>query len=186
MLPRPRIEGVRWEPSGFEHVTLRFLGRSDPDVVAAALGVADLPAATAVVSSSVGLLGSSVLCVTVDGLAALADAVVVATTGIGEAPPSRPFVGHITVGRLRRAAGIPTPDGGHGGEVTAVGGDLGFEELSGGAGSGGGPGGGPGDEPALCSFAVTEVALVRSHLPDAVNPRRRYDTLARFGVAGGN
>lgn len=103
-LPRPAEPGVRWEPPGLAHVTLRFLGAADPDVVSEALGAARLPSATASVGPAVSRLGRSVLCVPVAGLEDLADAVVVATAHLGEPPPERRFAGHLTLGRLRHRA----------------------------------------------------------------------------------
>ena len=39
-------------------------------------------------------------------------------------------------------------------------------------------------QPIAAAFEVTEVALVRSHLPTAQQPQRRYETVATFTVGG--
>jgi 2'-5' RNA ligase len=103
-LPRPDEPGVRWEPAGLAHVTLRFLGDAVIEEVAAALGGVRLPSATAEVGPAVSRLGRSVLCVPVAGLDELHDAVVRATAHLGEPPPGRRFAGHLTLARLRHRA----------------------------------------------------------------------------------
>ena len=100
-LARPAEPGVRWIPPNNWHVTLRFLGSADPLVVAARLGDAQLPTATAVVGPAVARLGRSALVVPVAGLEALADAVVGATDDVGRPPERRAFDGHVTLARLR-------------------------------------------------------------------------------------
>ena len=101
-LPRPEEPGVRWVPAGQWHVTLRFLGDADATAVAAALGDADLPGATARVGPRVGRFGRAAVVVPVDGLEHLAAAVATATAELGEPPGPRGFTGHLTLGRLRR------------------------------------------------------------------------------------
>lgn len=103
-LPRPDAPGVRWEPAGLAHVTLRFLGNAAVDEVTGALGGIRLPPATAELGPAVSRLGRSVLCVPVAGLDELADAVVRATAHLGEPPPARRFAGHLTLARLRHRA----------------------------------------------------------------------------------
>lgn len=103
-LPRPDEPGVVWEPAERLHVTLRYLGRCDPDEAAAALGRLRAPAARAVLGPAVSRLGRSVVCVPVAGLDDLAAAVVACTARIGEPPDPRPFAGHITLARLRHRA----------------------------------------------------------------------------------
>jgi 2'-5' RNA ligase len=94
---------VRWVPPGQWHVTLRFLGEADEDDAAGSLATLTAPRATAALGPRVSRLGRDVVCLPVAGLDALADAVRATTTGVGE-PPGRPFVGHLTLGRLRRRA----------------------------------------------------------------------------------
>jgi len=150
-IARPADSGIRWEPPGLSHVTLRFLGRTDPAVVAGALAQTRLPAAIARVGPAVTMLGPSVVCAPVGGLDDLAAAVVAATKDLGDPPPDRPFAGHITIGRI--------PDQRRGdGRADVVG------------------------QAVACTFDVTEVALVRSHLPSSIEPVRRYETLATFAL----
>ena len=119
-LPRPEEPGVRWVPAHQWHVTLRFVGElDDTDEVAlvAALNRLDAPAASARLGPRVSRLGRSVVCLPVSGLDELAEAVRATTADIGD-PPDRPFVGHLTLARLRDRAAC-------GVSGTAV--DLGFD-----------------------------------------------------------
>ena len=106
-LPRPEAPGVRWLWPEQWHATLRFLGRADPDEVRAVM--ADWAAAwtggspTAVLGPATEVLGDAVVVVPVAGLDDLATSVVAATAHLGEPPESRPFVGHVTVCRVREA-----------------------------------------------------------------------------------
>lgn len=101
-IERPELAGVRWTARDQWHVTLRFLGRvEDPAEVEAALRGVRAPPSTAVLGARTERLGSSVLVVPVAGLDELADTVVVATAGIGDPPPARRFVGHLTLARGR-------------------------------------------------------------------------------------
>lgn len=100
-LPRPAEPGVRWVAPEAWHVTLTFLGEADGGDVAAALDGARLPAAEAVLGPQVSRLGRSVLVVPVGGLDELAAAVAAATEGLGSFSDPRPFVGHLTLARLR-------------------------------------------------------------------------------------
>lgn len=100
-LPRLDEDGVRYVPVEQLHVTLRFLGHADPDPVAEALAVAQLPSATATIGPQVSRLGRSVLAVPVAGLDALAAAVTGATAELGDPPDARGFRGHLTLARLR-------------------------------------------------------------------------------------
>ena len=105
-LPRPERPGVRWTGRDQWHVTLRFLGEvDDPGPVADALDAAPLAACDAALGPGLATLGRQVLCVPVDGLDALAGAVVAATAGFGHPPEDRPFRGHLTLARLRRDRG---------------------------------------------------------------------------------
>ena len=100
-LPRPEAPGVRWLSTDQWHVTLRFLGEADPDAAATALAALVAAPAEAVAGPATRLLGDTVLVVPVAGLDRLAAAVVAATTGVGELPEDRPFVGHLTLCRFR-------------------------------------------------------------------------------------
>ena len=106
-LPRPGVSGLRWTRHDQWHVTLRFLGESDPE--AAAVALADLAAQPAVAELGpvTRLLGQRIVVVPVDGLDELARTVVATTVGLGGPPADRPFTGHLT---LARAKG-PVPSG---------------------------------------------------------------------------
>jgi 2'-5' RNA ligase len=101
-VPRPALPDVRWTTPDRWHVTLRFLGDvASPDDAVAALSSVVAPVADAVVGPAVALVGRRILCVPVSGLEGVAEAVITATAGIGEPPPSRPFTGHVTLARTR-------------------------------------------------------------------------------------
>lgn len=100
-LARPPRPGLRWVPPQNWHVTLRFLGRCDPDQALAALDAVDATATEAVIGPAVTTLGRGVLCLPVAGLDALADAVRAATASVGQPPDPRPFTGHLTLARMR-------------------------------------------------------------------------------------
>jgi 2'-5' RNA ligase len=99
-LPRAAEPGVRWVPEEQWHVTLRFLGEAAEDVAVAALGALHAAPATATLGPRVSRLGRDVVCLPVVGLEDLAGAVRAVTSHVGE-PPGRPFVGHLTLARLR-------------------------------------------------------------------------------------
>lgn len=96
--------GVRWVPAHDLHVTLRFLGSADEDAVSEGLVATDLPVAQARLGPAVTLFSSEVVMVPVAGLDELVLAVSAATADCGSPPDPRPFVGHLTLGRLRRGA----------------------------------------------------------------------------------
>lgn len=100
-LPRPDAPGARWAPRAALHVTLRFLGDVPPTSVTHRLLTSALPAATARVGPTTAVLGSGVVMAPVAGLDELAAAVASATADLGQPPPTRPFVGHVTLGRTR-------------------------------------------------------------------------------------
>lgn len=101
---RPKDQGVKWVPQENLHITLRFLGEADEDVVAALLDQTLLPAATAVVGPAFDLLGERSLISPVAGVDDLADVVRRALRGLGSEPERPRFQGHITVARLARHA----------------------------------------------------------------------------------
>lgn len=110
---------VRTVPSGTCHVTLRFLGEVlDPAPVAAALDAA-LRGRHAIpcVVEGVGTFPDKGFPphkrarvvwagVRAEGIDALAAAVRGATAAFGEPPEDRPFVAHVTLGRLARPADL--------------------------------------------------------------------------------
>lgn len=117
-LERADVAGVRWTGEHQWHVTLRFMGSVDdqvvPEVVAALDSVAGAPAPV-VMGPETACFGRGVLHVPVEGLAELAPRVVEVTAPFGEPPEPRPFRGHLTLARsgnprsrgpdLRRLAG---------------------------------------------------------------------------------
>lgn len=110
-VPRPPRSGLRWVPPHNWHVTLRFLGRADPDQAAQAVDQLRAEATEAVVGPAVTTLGRSIVCLPVAGLDRLAAAVVRATAAVGEPPDDRRFNGHLTLarrkGRVAAPLGVP-------------------------------------------------------------------------------
>lgn len=100
-LPRREEPGVRWTTPEQWHVTLRFLGDTDPAAAEDALAGIHTGCAEASVGPRVGRLGRGVLMVPVAGLDALATSVRAATSHVGDPPDPRPFLGHLTLARLR-------------------------------------------------------------------------------------
>jgi len=99
-LSRVERPGVRWLGAEHWHVTLRFLGEADEALAMSRLD--DLVAAPceARFSGPVGRLGRSALVVPVAGLEELAAAVGAAMVGVGD-QPERPWLGHLTLARLK-------------------------------------------------------------------------------------
>lgn len=95
--------GVRWVPDANLHVTLRFLGESDPEQVAERLTATRLPAAAIRLGPRVGRLGSKLIVIPADGADELAATVRAATADVGE-PERFDFKGHVTVARTKRNA----------------------------------------------------------------------------------
>lgn len=106
-LPRKERPGVRWIPPENWHVTLRFLGEADAEEIAGRLDHVTLPTATARYGPAIDLMWQRTIVVPVDGLADLADSVASATAGLGDQPPRRRFVGHLTVARVKRGGRVP-------------------------------------------------------------------------------
>jgi len=101
-LPRPAIDGVRWTTRDQWHVTLRFFGDvDDADDIIDAMRLAPLENATARMGPHASMLGRGVVQLPVAGLDELAAGVVDATRSFGDAPPSRPFHGHLTLARTK-------------------------------------------------------------------------------------
>jgi RNA 2',3'-cyclic 3'-phosphodiesterase len=105
-LRRKDQRGVRFVPPENWHLTLRFLGEADPDVVADALDGGEYPAATARLGPGVDVRFDRALVVPATGIEALAAAVTSRTASLGEPPPKR-FVGHLTLARLKANAAMP-------------------------------------------------------------------------------
>lgn len=106
-LDRPIGSGLRFTPPEQWHVTLRFLGSSDPAEVAAALSEEHWGSCTANLGPTVETLGERVVMAPVTGLEDLAAQVRRCTAGIGQ-HPKHPFQGHLTLARSRyRAVGPP-------------------------------------------------------------------------------
>jgi 2'-5' RNA ligase len=106
-LRRKDQRGVRFVPPESWHLTLRFLGDADVDVVATALDRAVLPEATVTLGPAVDVLSERALVVPASGLDALAAVVAEHTAHLGE-PPRRRFTGHLTIARLKPHAEMPT------------------------------------------------------------------------------
>ncbi|WP_419922533.1 2'-5' RNA ligase family protein [Candidatus Poriferisodalis sp.] len=102
-LPRPKTPGVRWTRPQRMHITLRFLGECDQSEALEALELVSLPAGGVTLGPAVEQLGHGVFMVPAAGIDELAAAVTDATKFIGEPPPDRPFVGHLTVARFKRS-----------------------------------------------------------------------------------
>ena len=102
-LDRSPAPGVRWVPPEQWHVTLRFFADADPGEVIEALDVVHLPEVEIELGPVVSRLGPSMVVLPTTGADPLAAVVRDATAHI---PPrdDRPFVGHLTLARLRHRA----------------------------------------------------------------------------------
>ena len=107
-LRRKDQRGVRFVRPENWHVTLRFLGDCRADDVAAALDGVALAATRATLGPAVDVLDERVLMVPVDGLDAIAAAVIERTRDIGDPPPKRRFLGHLTIARVKPRVAMPT------------------------------------------------------------------------------
>lgn len=94
-------DDVRPVPSENWHVTLRFLGDTDPDAVAERLASARLPRVRLVYGPATVVFDRGQIVVPVAGAQPLAASVAAATIDLGRAP-RREYVGHLTIGRRRR------------------------------------------------------------------------------------
>jgi 2'-5' RNA ligase len=102
-LDRSPAPGVRWVPPEQWHVTLRFWADADPGEIIEALDAVRLPEVTIDLGPVVSRMGPSSVVLPATGADPLAAAVRAATNDI---PPRehRPFVGHLTLARLRHRA----------------------------------------------------------------------------------
>jgi 2'-5' RNA ligase len=103
-LERADAAGVRWTREDQWHVTLRFLGSVEeevvPEITAALDAIAGAGASSPVVMGpETKCFGREILQVPVEGLTDLAARVVEATASFGEPPDERPFRGHLTLAR---------------------------------------------------------------------------------------
>lgn len=101
-VPRAATPDVRWTPPEQWHVTLRFFGACDLELLEQRFAELVGPPATAR-SGRVGRLGRDALVVPISGLDELAGAVRAATADIGRPPEHERFLGHLTLARLRGA-----------------------------------------------------------------------------------
>lgn len=104
LLHRKDQPGVRFVPEDNWHVTLRFLGRADPREVAVALDDVRVAPTRVQLGPVVELLSDHSVIVRAEGLDDWAAAVNRATRELGDAPPRRRFVGHVTLARLSQRA----------------------------------------------------------------------------------
>ena len=88
------------------HITLRFLGDVDVDAVGAALDVVDAESTVARLGPGVDLLAGRNLIVPVAGVDELADDVRTCTSDLGERE-TRPFIGHLTIAKVKPRAPLP-------------------------------------------------------------------------------
>ncbi len=150
LLPRKDQVGVRFVPEENWHVTLRFLGESHPREVAEALDAVEFPAAVVQLGPVVEYLSDHSLIVRASGCEGLNSLVDRATAHLGDAPPRKRYLGHVTVARLGRSA--------RSGKSRAVTPPIVGLPLS-------------------SSFRVDEVVLVQSHLePEGA----RYEVIAKW------
>jgi 2'-5' RNA ligase len=110
-LERPERPGLRWTSTQQWHVTLRFLGGVDlagEGLLEEVLAAVATEAAPVEVSAgpTPRSFGRGVWVLPVSGLEPLAQRVTEATRHVGQAPPDRPFRGHLTLARARRPAAL--------------------------------------------------------------------------------
>ncbi len=155
----PPVGGLRWTAPECWHITLQFLGETTPEqyeCLVARLG--EVRAASVTVQlGELGLFDSAgvfyVDAGLTQGLAALAQRVVSATSECGFAAESRPFHPHITLARAK-----------------GQGRSAGLRELRSRMSS----------QPAFTRFTAREFLLYESHLGPG---GAKYEVKARFGLA---
>ncbi len=105
-LPRKDLRGVRFVRPENWHVTLRFLGETDPEAVLAALDGVTFGPTRARLGPGVDVIADRAVVVPVDGVDERARVVTDRTRLLGE-PPRKRFIGHITLARVKRHARMP-------------------------------------------------------------------------------
>jgi 2'-5' RNA ligase len=106
-IPREPQPHVRYTTREQWHVTLRFLGEADIAQASAALERVDARSVEASLGPRVERLGRTVAMVPCAGLDEIAAAVLRATADIDHPIEARPFVGHLTIARMKNARGCP-------------------------------------------------------------------------------
>ena len=107
LLHRKDQVGARFVPPERWHVTLRFLGDADPNVVAEALDHARFAATTVRLGPAVDIGGERTLFVPATGADDLAAEVRRTTRELGDQPLRDRFLGHVTIARLKKRANMP-------------------------------------------------------------------------------
>jgi len=106
-LHRKDQRGVRFVPPENWHITLRFLGESNPVKVVDALAGIDIGHAVASLGPAVDVFDERSLVVPVAGLDELAAEVVERTKRLGTEKPRKRFLGHVTVARVQSNVAMP-------------------------------------------------------------------------------
>ena len=108
-LHRKDQRGVRFVPPENWHITLRFLGESDPGDVVAALDGIDIGAGATVarLGPAVDVIDERALVVPVAGVDQLAAEVVERTRRLGSEKPRKRFQGHVTIARVNNHVPMP-------------------------------------------------------------------------------
>lgn len=102
-LPRPVVPGVRWTTRDQWHATLLFLGEADGDDAAAALARAPFgPEVEAALGPATDHFADRIAHVPVRGI----DGLAAAAAQTFPAVDARPFVGHVTLARVRNRARV--------------------------------------------------------------------------------
>ena len=99
--------GARFVPPENWHVTLRFFGNADPNVVAAALDTTRLDTTTVDLGPAVDVGNGRILFVPARGADDLAASVASSTRGLGDEPVRPRFLGHVTLARMKKRANMP-------------------------------------------------------------------------------
>ena len=105
-LHRKDQRGVRFVQPENWHITLRFLGDADPNKAVDALRGITFESAHARLGPGVDIFAERALVIPVAGVDVLAQTVREHTTNIGE-PPTKRFVGHLTVARVKPNVAMP-------------------------------------------------------------------------------
>jgi 2'-5' RNA ligase len=106
-IPREPRPDVRYTTRDQWHVTLRFLGNADIGEASGALQRVDAPAVDVSMGPRVERLGRTVAMVPCAGLDGVAAAVWQATAGMDHPLEARPFLGHLTIARMKNARRCP-------------------------------------------------------------------------------